>query len=206
MTDREKVARIRFLLECFHKGDAIEAIESELLALVSQGKQECERCEDLLAHFELVDEFSEVAHPYLRDPRHGFCLFCGNHAAHPWHEEAPTLKGLREIESYLDTMGFRVVRKDALVSQGEPVANNGWIDRSDWDHAQKRSAEGLGADIVVTIDKRYDDDIPVWIGTLPEPSREREAISEALQTYDDGGSPHTCIGHLRAILSGGNEE
>ena len=51
-------------------------------------------------------------------------------------------------------------------------ANDGWIDRLDWDHAQQRKAQGQGADIVVTTDKRYDDDLPVWIGTPPEPEGE----------------------------------
>jgi hypothetical protein len=65
---------------------------------------------------------------------------------------------------------------------GEP--GHGWIDRDDWDHAQKRKAEGLGADIVVTTDKRYDDDLPVWIG----------AAVEAVATYLEAPYPKNQFG------------
>jgi len=78
---------------------------------------------------------------------------------------------------------------EALFTEpGDPVAETGWIDRLDWDHAQRRKAEGLGADIVVTLDKRYDDDVPVWIGTAPPAVREREALERLLRVNGEAGS------------------
>ena len=91
---------------------------NELLATPQSGEMEeeerCERCFALEAHFELAEDFTEVAHTHMADCTGGFCLICGNHHAHPWHQEVPpSLRGLKDIKKYLEEMGFKMVRKDA---------------------------------------------------------------------------------------------
>ncbi len=72
---------------------------------------ECERCTSLHDHFELAEEPSQVVHAHMADHPGAFCLVCGNLGAHPWHEDAPSVSGLQEIQKYLATMGFRMVRE-----------------------------------------------------------------------------------------------
>jgi hypothetical protein len=118
---------------------------------------------------------------------------------HFWDEMQESFKNecRHEADELLSLMG------------GEP--GHGWIDRDDWNHAQKRKAEGLGANIVVTTNKRYDDDLPVWIGAAPpernrkdlsekvgsfsdKPERDREAIVEAVATYLEAPYPKNQFG------------
>lgn len=85
----------------------------------AEEEERCERCTSLHDHFELAEEPGQVAHPHMADHPGGFCLVCGNLGAHPWHEEAPALAGLQEIEKYLANMGFRMVRTDTGDSDGD---------------------------------------------------------------------------------------
>ena len=50
-------------------------------------REQCEKCFALEAHFELAEDFTEVAHTFLAGSHGGFCLVCGNHEANPWHQE-----------------------------------------------------------------------------------------------------------------------
>lgn len=77
---------------------------------------ECEACFNLDAHFELAESMDEVAHPFLPGDD-GFCLVCHNHGAHPWHQEPPALRGVREIERYVESMGWRLVRSREQVDR-----------------------------------------------------------------------------------------
>jgi len=72
--------------------------------------------------------------------------------------------------------------KPPSAEKREAMEPDGWIDRSDWDHAQKRKAEGQGADIVVTTDKRYGDDLAVYLATprAGEPVGKLGAMEERL--------------------------